>query len=497
MDKLIIKKLNESFLQVSCEAGVARELSEHFSFYVPGYRFMPAFKMRMWDGKARLFNLMNHSIYFGLLADIKDFCDARDYEFELESPLATYEHSSFTESDCRRFLDTLSLKLNPRDYQIQAIAHSIKNDRALLLSPTGSGKSFIIYALTRFYSKKTLLIVPTVSLVHQMLSDFKSYAETDSSIDIDSACHCIYSGQEKIANKQIVISTWQSIFKMPKSWFEQFEVVIGDECHLFKAKSLMSIMEKLVNAKYRIGTTGTLDESQTNKLTLEGLFGKTFSVTTTRELMDNKHLSTLSIDCIILKYDENTSKLTRDIKYHEEIKFLIQNPKRNAFIRNLALSTKSNCLVLFQLVETHGKILYQIIKNKIEQEDINRKVFFVSGETDSTIREEIRQIVEKEKDAIIVASSGVFSTGVNIRNLENIIFASPTKSRVKTLQSIGRTLRIGDLSDKAKLYDIVDDLTYKKHKNFAVKHFLERIKIYDDQKFEYKIHKIHIKPNQN
>ncbi len=252
-------------------------------------------------------------------------------------------------------------------------------------------------------------------------------------------------------------------------------------------------MEKLVNAKYRIGTTGTLDESQTNKLTLEGLFGKTFSVTTTKELMDNKHLAKLSIDCIILKYDENTSKLTKDVKYHDEIKFLIQNPKRNAFIRNLALSTKSNCLVLFQLVELHGKILFKIIEDKIKQEGLNRKVFFVSGETDSSIREDIRQIVEKEKDAIIVASSGVFSTGVNIRNLETIIFASPTKSRIKTLQSIGRTLRIGDFSDKAKLYDIVDDLTYKKHKNFAVKHFLERVKIYDDQKFDYKIHKINIK----
>jgi superfamily II DNA or RNA helicase len=326
-----------------------------------------------------------------------------------------------------------------------------------------------------------------------MLSDFKAYAINDSSINIDSDYHCIFSGQDKNTNGKYVISTWQSIFKLSKSWFEQFDVVIGDECHLFKAKSLSSIMEKLVNAKYRIGTTGTLDESQTNKLTLEGLFGKTFSVTTTKELMDNKHLSKLSIDCIILKYDDEVSKSIKGINYQDEIKFLIQNPKRNAFIRNLALSTKSNCLVLFQLVELHGKVLYKLIQDKLIQDKSDRKVFFVSGEVDSKVREDVRQIVEKEKSAIIVASSGTFSTGINIKNLDSLIFASPTKSRIKTLQSIGRTLRIGDTSDKAKLYDIVDDLTYKKHKNFAVKHFLERVKMYDEQKFEYKIHRILIK----
>lgn len=264
-------------------------------------------------------------------------------------------------------------------------------------------------------------------------------------------------------------------------------------CHLFKAKSLMSIMEKLVNAKYRIGTTGTLDDSQTNKLTLEGLFGSAFSVTTTKELMDNKHLSKLSIDCIILKYDDEISKLVKDALYVEEIKFLVQNAKRNTFIRNLALSMKSNSLVLFQYVESHGKVLYKLIQEKLNQENSKRKVFFVSGEVDAKIREDIRHIVETETDAIIVASSGTFSTGINIRNLGNIIFASPTKSRIRTLQSIGRVLRIGD-SHSAKLYDIVDDLTYKKHKNFAVKHFLERVKMYDDQKFEYKIHRINIKP---
>jgi superfamily II DNA or RNA helicase len=494
MSDLNVSKLNEVFIKIRCEASIARELSDAFSFLVPGYRFMPAYKMRMWDGKVRLFNMANQTLYVGLISHLKEFCDTRDYTLEFDNSFTTSSLETFTEADCAEFLKTLKLPLKERDYQLAAITHAIRQNRAVLLSPTGSGKSFIIYALTRFHNKKTLIVVPTVSLVHQMLADFKSYAVNDTSIDFDSDYHCIFSGQDKITNNKYVISTWQSIFKLPKTWFEQFEVVIGDECHLFKAKSLTSIMEKLTKAPYRIGTTGTLDESQTNKLTLEGLFGNTFSVTTTKELMDNKHLAKLSIDCIILKYDDELCKSVKSIPYHDEIKFLIQNPKRNAFIRNLALTTKTNCLVLFQLVELHGKVLFKLIQDKIKQDGLDRKVFFVSGEVDAKIREQVRQIVEKEKNAIIVASSGTFSTGINIRNLENIIFASPTKSRIRTLQSIGRTLRIGDNSDTAKLYDIVDDLCHKKHKNFAVKHFLERVKMYDDQKFEYKIHRILIKP---
>lgn len=493
MSTISVVKLNEVYLQVQCDSGVARELSEAFSFYVPGYRFMPSFRNHMWDGKIRLFNLANYTLYLGLLHKLKEFCNTCDYKLIFDASFKPREHKNFTESECIEFLKTLSLTLEPRDYQIKAITHSIQKNRSVLVSPTGSGKSFIIYALTRFHNKKTLIVVPTVSLVHQMLSDFKNYAVNDSTINIDSDCYCIHSGKEKISDKKVIISTWQSIFKLPKSWFSQFEVVIGDECHLFKAKSLTTIMEKLENAKYRIGTTGTLDESQTNKLTLEGIFGNAFSVTTTKELMDNNHLAKLSIDCIILKYDETISKLAKDVPYNEEIKFLIQNSKRNAFIRNLAISTKNNCLVLFQFVESHGKVLYKLIQDKLKESASTRKVFYVSGETGATSRESVRKIVESEKDAIIVASSGTFSTGINIRNLGNIIFASPTKSRIKTLQSIGRVLRIGDLSDKAKVYDIVDDLTYKKHKNFAVKHFLERIKIYDEQKFDYKIHRIDIK----
>ena len=490
METLVVTKLNEVYFKVETDSSIAKELNEYFSFQVPGYQFMPAYKMRLWNGKVYLFNLMSHTLYIGLLEYFLDFVKSRGYEVQLDPKLQAPKELS--KEALGVFLDSLELPFEARDYQKTAIHHAINSNRTLLMSPTGSGKSLCIYALTRYYKKKTLIIVPTISLVSQMIADFKDYAKNDSTFSVDKVCQPIYGGQDKDASKQIVVSTWQSIYKQPKQWFDQFEVVIGDEVHLFKAKSLTGIMTTLQNAKYRFGTTGTLDGTQTHRLVLEGLFGKVFSVTTTKQLMDNKQLAELKINCLILKYDTELCKKAKKIKYHDEIKLLIANEKRNTVIKNLAINSQSNCLVLFQFVETHGKILYELIKEKAHRLDPNRKVFFVSGETEASVREDIRQITESERNAIIVASSGVFSTGVNIKNLENIIFASPTKSRIKTLQSIGRTLRIGDYSDKATLWDIVDDLSDKGHKNFAIKHFMERVKIYNEEKFQFKLHKINM-----
>lgn len=399
-DKIVAKKLNEVHIQAHCDSGIARELSEYFSFYVPGYQFMPAYKMRMWNGKINLFNLMNYTLYIGLLDYLKEFCKSRSYELEIDPSLS--EKVPVSKQKVSEFLKTLELPFEARDYQIDAIHNAIHTNRSLLLSPTGSGKSLIIYALTRFYNKKTLIIVPTISLVSQMFSDFKEYSKNQSTYSVDKNCHPIYSGQEKNTNKKVVISTWQSIYKLPKEWFSQFDVVIGDEVHLFKAKSLTGIMSKLENAKHRFGTTGTLDGTQTHKLVLEGLFGRTFSVTTTKKLIEKKQLADLNIQCVVLKYEESVCKKIKKVKYNDEIKFLVENEKRNAFIRNLAVDTKSNCLVLFQFVESHGKILYDMIRDKALKLDPNRKVFFVSGQTDAETREEIRRLSNEDGHKIIL-----------------------------------------------------------------------------------------------
>jgi superfamily II DNA or RNA helicase len=332
--------------------------------------------------------------------------------------------------------------------------------------------------------KKGLLIVPTTSLVEQMYSDFESYG-----YDAETNCHRQYAGKDKVTKKFLTITTWQSIYTLPQEYFEQFDFVLGDEAHQFKAKSLTTIMTGLNRAKYRIGCTGTLDGTQTHKLVLEGLFGPVYHTITTKELIDNKHLADFKIKCLILKYPEATCKMAKDWDYNAEMDYIVGNAQRNLFIKNLTLSLKGNSLVLFQYVDKHGKGLYDLIKD----ESGKRKVFFVYGGTDVEVRESIRAITEKENDAIIIASYGTFSTGINIRNLHNVIFASPSKSRVRNLQSIGRGLRKGDNKDEATLFDIADDFRIGKFANYTLKHFVERVKIYDEEKFEYKFYNIELK----
>ena len=278
---------------------------------------------------------------------------------------------------------------------------------------------------------------------------------------------------------------------MPKEYFEQFDYVIGDEAHLFKAQSLTTILTSCINAKYRIGLTGTLDGTKTHKLVLEGLFGPVKKVITTRELIDKDQVSNFEIKCLVLKHSDEICLRMKDSTYPEEIQYLIANEARNKFIKNLAVSLGKNTLVLYQMVDKHGKILYDMIKNteKIGE----RKVFFVHGGTDTVDREEIRRIMEIENDAIVVASFGTFSTGINIRNLHNIIFASPSKSRVRNLQSIGRGLRQSEGKEIATLYDIADDMRYKKHINFTLRHFVERTRIYNEEQFPFKMYKIGLK----
>jgi superfamily II DNA or RNA helicase len=334
---------------------------------------------------------------------------------------------------------------------------------------------------------KGLIIVPTTSLVEQLFSDFGDYNNSA----MGEYVHRIYQGKEKHTDKPLTISTWQSLYQLPKEYFHQFDYIIGDEAHLFKAQSLTTILTSCINAKYRIGLTGTLDGTKTHKLVLEGLFGQVKQVTTTRELMDKKQVSDFEIKCLILKHPDDICLEMKDKDYQAEIQYLIACEARNKFIKNLAVSLGNNTLILYQMVAKHGQVLYDMIRNTENIGD--RKVFFVHGGTETEDREKIREIMERENDAIIVASYGTFSTGINIRNLHNIIFASPSKSRVRSLQSIGRGLRNSEGKDKATLYDIADDLRYKKHMNFTLKHFVERVKIYTEEKFSFKTYKIGLK----
>jgi len=328
---------------------------------------------------------------------------------------------------------------------------------------------------------KTLILVPTTSLVEQMYKDFDDYGWSSGTY-----CQKIYQGHDKKVTKDVVISTWQSIHRMPRQYFRAFGCVIGDEAHLFKAKSLTGILTKMDTCKYRYGLTGTLDGTQTHRLVLEGLFGKAKYVITTKELIDNKTLADLEIKCIVLNYPKEDRQIVKEFDYAEELQFIITKAKRNDFLCNLMDNCVGNTLCLFQFVEKHGEVLYKQMKDKYK----DRKVFFVYGGVDTNTREEIREIVENEKDSIIIASYGTFSTGINIRNIHNIVFASPSKSKIRVLQSLGRGLRQSGYDKKLRLFDISDDLSTSDRINFTLRHFKERLNIYKEQKFKFKIDRI-------
>lgn len=483
VDTVRIEKVNEVFLRIDAEASIIMELSDYFTFDVPGAKFSPQYKAKFWDGKIRLLNNMTRLLYAGLLPYVISFCNDRSYKCIVSDdfkPLGKYGKESGYD-----LAKLLKAPYELRDYQNDAFVECLNSERKLLLSPTGSGKSFIIYLLTQWHlarHERVLIVVPTTSLVHQMASDFVEY-NNGKSMDI----HKIMAGAEKDIDSGVVVTTWQSIYKLKKPWFKPFDVVVGDEAHLFKAKSLTNILSKMDDCRYRYGFTGTLDGSQTHKLVLEGLFGTVKQVVSTSELMEKDILANLEIKGVVLEYPEATRKLMRNKTYQEEIDFIVRNEARNKFIRNLAWSLKGNTLILFQFVEKHGKLLHPLLQSD------DREVHFVYGGVDSNERENIRKLVEDSSDAIILASYGTYSTGINIRNLHNIVFASPSKSRIRNLQSIGRGLRTHESKEKATLYDIVDDLSHKKKRNFALKHFMERVDTYSKEGFNLKLYNVDIK----
>lgn len=483
MENVHIEKIDNVYIKVNAEPSVKMEMSGYFEFYVPGYKFMPSYKNRVWDGKIRLLNTMTGLIYAGLLTYILKFCKDRDYGVTIDENL--YPEKEFYENAGYDLAKEFDCTFQPRDYQNDAVAHALYNNRALFLSPTASGKSFIIYLLSRYHveqGRKVLIVVPTISLVSQMAGDFVEYNKGH-----DLNIHRIMGGIDKNIDADYTITTWQSIYKLRRDWYEKFDVVIGDEAHLFKAKSLAKVLEKTPNIKYRYGFTGTLDDSQTHKLVLEGLFGPTKQVTETKKLIDDGTLAEFDIKSIVLSYSPEIRKLNKNKTYQEEIDWIVRNEARNKFIRNLAWNLKGNTLILFQFVDKHGKILEPMLHKE------GKTVHFIHGGIDAEVRESVRSIVESSGDNIILASYGTFSTGVNIKRLDNIIFASPSKSKIRNLQSIGRVLRKGNGKNEATLYDIVDDLTWKSKENFAVRHFKERITIYSDQGFDFKIYNIDIK----
>jgi len=495
MADISIHKLNSSFIKVITSQGIIFEMQDEFAFFVDGYKFMPKFRNGIWDGKIRLMG-RDGKIYAGLLFDIIDFANKYGYTFEIDKESFSKNKLKIKPDDISEFFKTLNKHTNvseytPLNYQIAALESIAKTNRALIVSPTGSGKSYIAYLMIRLFidmfDSRILLVVPTTQLVDQMVSDFDAYSIDEFS----SECHKIYSGKEKKTDLPVVVTTWQSVYRLDEIWFNQFDAVIVDEVHLADAASLKAIMEKCTNVNFRIGMTGTLKETSTSEMVLRGLFGPIFRTTTTKQLMDEGKLAQLEIDAVVLKYTTEECKLVSAFtEYEQEVQFLITHKKRNEYILERAMSFNTNTLVLFLRVDTHGKIIEEMARNHPRAKE--KKIFLVYGSTDSDIRDGVRKIAEENNNVLIFASYGVFSTGVNIRNLHNVITAHPLKSRTKILQSIGRQLRTHKTKTTAILVDISDDLSHKRKLNFSFKQFVSRIKLFEENEFKYVINQVQL-----
>jgi superfamily II DNA or RNA helicase len=494
-DIVEVEKINEVFMKLKASPSVLQELSEFFSFQPNGYQFSPKFKARVWDGYIRLVTPFKPYIYIGLLNLLKQFCEIREYQLVIDKEL--FGRDDVPDDYGYQIAKDIKSKLELRDYQNDYVVNALRNNRALSLSPTSSGKSFMQYLLVQHYYRsfqyRTLIIVPTISLVHQMSGDFIDYGCDPNML------YKIQGGVDKSTDKTIVISTWQSLKNMTPEWFNQFGVVIGDEAHLFTGKSLVDIMEKCTDVRYRFGFTGTISkDSKTHQLVLQGLFGEVKRYVTTKDLIDSGTVANFKIKAIVLGYDPEirkqfrtqVMKLEKKKRYVAEREFIINNRKRNLFIRNLVWSLEGqNNLILFELVEKHGKILEPLLRRE------GRELHFIHGKVDGDVREEIRKIVENDpvKRHDILASSGTFSTGVNLKKLDNLILVNAGKSEVRNLQSIGRTLRKGNDADNATLYDLTDDLSIGTYRNYTLEHFRSRIEVYSSEQFPLKIININLR----
>lgn len=504
MTSIHVDIIDHVYMRIDGPPDILMELSEHFAFMSKAAPFHPAYKKfvngkRLWDGKIRLFKLTDRLLYVGLLPRLISYCEKNQYDLEI----LNYRHDTVTEEIVDQFIQELNLPshITPHDYQIMALKKAILWGRRLILSPTSSGKSLIMYMLSQYYREyRGLLIVPFNILRGQLPVEFEQYGGNPDDI------HIVKNGDFE-TNKPLTVANWQSIVDLPQEWFDQFGYVMGDEAHRFSADSLVKIMGRTVNARYKFGFTGTLEEAKADRMVLEGLFGGVSNMTTTKKLMDRGIVASGQIEFVILKHpphvieelkahmkkavdaakEKNKNKKNNTfgaVRYAAEIDFLTNLEYRNRFIVKIANKVDGNVIIFFHRRE-HGKaLLDQIVQIT------DRKVHMINGSTDDDVREEIRNIVDKSDNDILLGSSGTSATGMSVKRLHAGIMAHGWKAKVVNLQTIGRVLRLGEGKETFTMFDIVDDFSCEGFTNYGLKHAGVRYNTYLKEHFNVNITKI-------
>lgn len=485
---VIINPINETHISVFGEPGIEMEISSNYTFSIPNAHFVRNSKKKSyknWDGKIRIYNRKTKLFPKGLLDELIYFLDSLGYSYQNNIPEEPFLENP--EKLLNDFIENNNLPFPYHDYQKKSIEIALRERRGIHICGTGGGKSYIIYTIARIIPGRVLIIVPTVSLVHQLTSDFQKYSENndfDTNIDV----HTVFAGQEKFKGTKLTISTWQSLQNQDEDYFKNFDTLMVDECHTATGKELTSMIEKSYLIKNRYGFSGTLQKWKCNKLQLYGLLGKINIIKTAKELIDDGYLAPLEIKCIVLKYSEEVRKkrIKEAWNYETELEYISGRMKRIDLIAKLATRNTKKCLITFRRIKLQGDVLYK----RIMELNPNKPVYYITGKMEGTDREEIRKKVEEDSNCIIIATESIFSTGINIKSLDVLIFASPSKSFIRIIQSIGRILRKSDTTEVAEVYDIVDDISWKSNRNYALESYIERSEIYMKEKHKFQIKEI-------
>lgn len=499
-DPIIIKQIDGSNLKIiTQDKNLLLKIHNHFSYFVDGYKFMPLFKSGRWDGKNHLFDFIKKELPIGLLSELKEFCTERSVVFSVE--LLQDEKELINLEQLNEFLNSLGFPehIELRDYQKRMVIECINQRRITAVSSTSSGKSAVIYVIIRWMLEnnlKSFLIVPSVSLVHQMRSDFISYGWDEE--HMDTVLHTIYAGQDKLFKKPVIITTWQSIYskEVIQTYKDVYDCIIVDEVHKLKfsdGQKIGNIVLSFVNATHKIGVTGSLPKQELFQKQIIGCIGPVVKIIDAAGLVQAGYATDLDITCVYLKHNaieykmfkkNTTKKFTNSTtkNYLIEESFINSNVLKQEFILKM-VSTKikknQNIILFFKRIE-YGRKLLELL-----QLHFGGKVQYIDGSVKGTIREEIRQNTEDLSGSVIVCSYATFGTGINIKRIHSGIFAeNPGKSDITLIQSLGRFLRQHKEKDKAYIYDIVDvfeDVQKIKKQNYMLKHFQERIEVYRDQ----------------
>lgn len=424
----------------------------------------------------------------GLARHVVSFCKKKGIETKIINEYGTARKSLIDSVD--QFLDDLELNnFELYTHQTEALKYIAVKNRGLILSPTSSGKSLIQYIMTRFFNQlcevKCIIVVPRIDLVMQMQRDFTEYSNPEW---ISQNITLMGDGNIPDPDKPILITTWQSLHTKDQSFFDNYGALLTDEVHGADCDSQLSIIAKASHIQYRVGFTGTLKESKTSELQLIGAYGDVFKTKTTRQLIDAGQATDVKVEIVKLKYKDKTVKRAiraisnKSTGYRQCIKYINSYEPRNSLIIDIALKVKNNTLILINFIGTHGNIIYKMLNDRIEQEGLDKKVYYIHGNISTAERNQIKSELETIDNGILIASYGTSSTGMSIKNLHNLILAHPVKSNVAVLQPIGRVIRLNFNKKIATVYDLADQLP------FLSDHALLRQETYVSEQFKYSVH---------